>query len=175
MLYFAYGSNMNPYQMKHRCPGAVPLASAKLENYRLVERTFADIEKAEGEVVYGALWACSKDNIVALDRYEGYPSMYGKHMVEVKLCSGYRSHLIGTFGVPDGKCLKALTYEMTPETKEQRDFVPYSGHYIQVCATGGEWFSLPVNGYRYPHLTPRDEAEKRWLEAMNQQTEEGMA
>ena len=38
ITYFAYGSNMNPDQMKTRCPGAEAICPAKLRNYCLAER-----------------------------------------------------------------------------------------------------------------------------------------
>ena len=35
MRYFAYGSNMDPIQMKSRCPSAKVIGVAKLPHYRL--------------------------------------------------------------------------------------------------------------------------------------------
>ena len=37
--YFAYGSNMNNEQMKHRCPTAVPNGVAKLLKHRFLINT----------------------------------------------------------------------------------------------------------------------------------------
>lgn len=44
ILYFAYGSNMEPVRMAWRCPGAYPLGRAVLRNYKLTERLYADID-----------------------------------------------------------------------------------------------------------------------------------
>ena len=56
MKYFAYGSNLNIEQMKSRCPDSVGVSTAVLSGWRLVERTYADIEPAAGECVNGALY-----------------------------------------------------------------------------------------------------------------------
>ena len=42
--------------MRRRCPGAFPLGMAKLPNYRLSERLYADIDFEEGAAVYGVLY-----------------------------------------------------------------------------------------------------------------------
>ncbi len=47
MLYFAYGSNLNIKQMKQRCPDSIGISPAVLNGWKLVERTYADIEEAE--------------------------------------------------------------------------------------------------------------------------------
>ena len=38
ILYFAYGSNMNPFRMAQRCPRTTPLGVGILRNYRGAER-----------------------------------------------------------------------------------------------------------------------------------------
>ena len=43
-LYFAYGSNLNVLQMAQRCPDSVGISPAVLSDYKLVERSYADIE-----------------------------------------------------------------------------------------------------------------------------------
>ena len=48
ILYFAYGSNMEPVRMTRRCLGAYPLGRAVLRNYKLTERLYADIDFLEG-------------------------------------------------------------------------------------------------------------------------------
>ena len=54
MLYFAYGSNLNPPQMRRRCPGAQPEGRALLTNWRLIltTRGSANIVRAPGAGVY---------------------------------------------------------------------------------------------------------------------------
>ena len=50
MLYFAYGSNLNHFQMKRRCKDSIFLKKYELKGYRLTFRSkyrAADIEKKE--------------------------------------------------------------------------------------------------------------------------------
>jgi len=78
MLYFAYGSNLNKEQMKARCPKAKPIGFAVLEDHRLVFRDVADVIPSFGSEVKGAVWKITKKCLKALDRYEGYPKLYGR-------------------------------------------------------------------------------------------------
>jgi len=89
-LYFAYGSNINLEQMAVRCPAATPVCPVALDNYRLAFRGsfnfsgVATIIPAQGEKVYGLLWRITPACEQALDRYEGYPRLYGKEQVTVR-------------------------------------------------------------------------------------------
>ena len=64
MIYFAYGSNLNPTQMAERCPGHRSLGVARLPDHRLCfprySRTWrcasAGFEASPGDVVWGALY-----------------------------------------------------------------------------------------------------------------------
>tara|TARA_R100000152_G_C6782015_1_gene218008 strand:- start:1795 stop:2277 length:483 start_codon:yes stop_codon:yes gene_type:complete len=78
MIYLAYGSNLNKDQMSIRCPDAKPLGKFFLPNWRLVFKGVADIEKAEGFQVPVGAWELTDRCEKALDRYEGYPTLYGK-------------------------------------------------------------------------------------------------
>ena len=44
-LYAAYGSNLNKAQMQKRCPKSKPFGAIVLDEYRLVFKGVADIEK----------------------------------------------------------------------------------------------------------------------------------
>ncbi len=79
MKYFAYGSNLNVDQMQWRCKNAVPLGPYTLQGYRLVFRFYADITPAPGKSVKGGLWEITDEHEELLDRYEGYPDLYGKY------------------------------------------------------------------------------------------------
>jgi len=83
ILYAAYGSNLNHAQMAVRCPKARFVGTAILRDHALVFRRVADIEPAKGQVVPVGLWHLTKDCLEALDRYEGYPSLYGRKMLKV--------------------------------------------------------------------------------------------
>jgi gamma-glutamylcyclotransferase (GGCT)/AIG2-like uncharacterized protein YtfP len=82
-IYAAYGSNLNHGQMSVRCPKAIFLGTARLRNHRLVFRGVADIEPAIGCSVPLGLWHITKDCLMALDRYEGYPHLYGRRDFQV--------------------------------------------------------------------------------------------
>ena len=81
MLYFAYGSNLNLFQMKRRCKDSVFLKKYELKGYRLNFRSkyrAADIEKSKNSLVPGALFEISKSDEKKLDVYEDYPILYKK-------------------------------------------------------------------------------------------------
>jgi len=81
MLYFAYGSNLNHFQMKRRCKDSVFLKKYELKDYRLNFRSkyrAADIEKKKNSIVPGALFEISKSDEKKLDVYEDFPTLYTK-------------------------------------------------------------------------------------------------
>ena len=81
MLYFAYGSNLNLFQMKRRCKDSVFLKKYELKGYKLNFRSkyrAADIEKSKNSLVPGALFEISKSDEKKLDVYEDYPILYTK-------------------------------------------------------------------------------------------------
>jgi len=81
MLYFAYGSNLNHFQMKRRCKDSVFLKKINLTNFKLTFRSkyrAADIEPKKNSIVPGALFEISKSDEKKLDVYEDYPTLYRK-------------------------------------------------------------------------------------------------
>ena len=81
MLYFAYGSNLNHFQMKKRCRDSKYIKSIELKNFRLTFRSkyrAADIELKTNSIVQGALFEISKIDEKKLDLYEDYPILYNK-------------------------------------------------------------------------------------------------
>ena len=81
MLYFAYGSNLNHFQMKRRCKDSVFLKKYNLKGYRLNFRSkyrAADIEEKRNSIVQGALFEISKSDEKKLDVYEDFPILYTK-------------------------------------------------------------------------------------------------
>ena len=82
MLYFAYGSNLNHFQMKKRCKDSVFLKKINLTNFKLTFRSkykAADIESKKNSIVPGALFEISKSDEKKLDIYEDYPALYKKY------------------------------------------------------------------------------------------------
>ena len=100
MLYFAYGSNLNHFQMKRRCKDSVFLKKINLKDFRLTFRSkyrAADIEKKKNSIVPGALYEIFKSDEKKLDVYEDYPILYKKY-----------------YFIYYGK--KVMTYTMTKKT-----------------------------------------------------------
>jgi len=82
MLYFAYGSNLNHFQMKKRCKDSVFLKKINLKDFKLTFRSkyrAADIEYKKGSLVPGGLYEISKNDEKKLDVYEDYPNLYKKY------------------------------------------------------------------------------------------------
>ncbi len=82
MLYFAYGSNLNHFQMKKRCKDSIFLKKINLTNFKLTFRSkyrAADIELKKNSIVPGALFEISKNDEKKLDIYEDYPNLYKKY------------------------------------------------------------------------------------------------
>lgn len=103
-LYGAYGSNMNLEQMSDRCPKAMVVGTGIVEGYKLTFRGIykgvANIEPCKGREVPIVLWKITQDCERALDLYEGYPRLYIKEEVEIKV---------------KGKAKIAMVYVMTSE------------------------------------------------------------
>ena len=100
MLYFAYGSNLNHFQMKKRCKDSTYLKKIKLKNFRLTFRGIyrvADIELKENCTVPGGLFEISKSDEKKLDIYEDFPILYKKY-----------------YFIHNGK--KVMTYTMVKKT-----------------------------------------------------------
>jgi len=82
MLYFAYGSNLNHFQMKRRCKDSIFIKKINLKNFTLTFRSkyrAADIEFKKNSIVPGGLFEISKSDEKKLDRYEDYPILYKKY------------------------------------------------------------------------------------------------
>src|SRR6056300_241782 len=82
MLYFAYGSNLNLFQMKKRCKDSVFLKKINLKDFKLTFRSkyrAADIEPKKNSIVPGGLFEISKSDKRKLDIYEDYLILYKKY------------------------------------------------------------------------------------------------
>lgn len=135
MLYFAYGSNMDPVQMRERAPGARAVGAARLGGWRL---TFTrdspawgggvgHIEPADADEVWGVLWDATEADMMALDEYEGVAGgAYVRDTVTV-------TH--------DGEEIEAIVYLAVP-----RGFKQPSKRYIAALVRGAETHGLPA-GY----------------------------
>ena len=116
MLYFAYGSNLNHFQMKRRCKDSVFLKKIYLKDFKLTFRSkyrAADIEPKQDSTVPGALFEISKSDEKKLDIYEDYPIIYKKYYFTY-----YRK--------------KVMTYTMTKKT----GFTFPSERYLNIIKKG---------------------------------------
>lgn len=110
-LYFAYGSNMNLEQMEFRCPDAEVVGNVQLKDYRLAfcgqpsGCGVATILPEKGSIVDGVLWKITPSCEVSLDRYEGYPHLYGKETIAVHDVQGrVRVAAVYTMNAPYRYC-----------------------------------------------------------------------
>jgi len=129
MLYIAYGSNLNMEQMAYRCPDAKRVTTAVLKDYKLVFKgsmtgSYLTIVKSKGDMVPVGVWRISKSDEKNLDRYEGYPSFYEKHML--------------TIPCTDGKNHRVMVYIM----HENRVIGVPRKSYVDTCLKGYEDFGF---------------------------------
>ena len=126
MKYFAYGMNTILTQMASRCPSAVCLGPAWINDYRLVFRGVADIEPAPDIYCDGVLWDLTDSDLAALDILEGYPYHYTRFTVLVHTETG--SHT-------------ALVYQMVDQDAEYEP----SGYYFDMVHEGYTQNGVPVD------------------------------
>jgi gamma-glutamylcyclotransferase (GGCT)/AIG2-like uncharacterized protein YtfP len=122
-LHFAYGSNMNRAGMARRCPGAVALGRAVLDDHRFVITSdgYASVQRVRGERVHGVLWRLGARDLAALDAYEDVGGgLYTRAMIPV---------LSGGHGV------KALIYL----GRSREAGRPEPGYLDNVVAAAREW------------------------------------
>jgi len=133
VLYFAYGSNMDPEQMASRCLDAVVVGPARLSGWRL---TFTrdspawgggvgHIELAPGDEVWGVLWDATEADMASLDEYEGVG------------VGAYVRDVVSVVG-PDGVSVEAMVYIAVP-----RGYKAPSRHYLSALIRGAEAHGLP--------------------------------
>jgi gamma-glutamylcyclotransferase (GGCT)/AIG2-like uncharacterized protein YtfP len=131
--YFAYGSNMDPLQMRVRCPGARPIGAAKLAQHRWLINTdgYATVVPSAQDTVYGVLWQVTTGHLAALDEYEGVAEgIYWRTEAMVEPMSG-------------GTAIRALIYHARSE-KEGKPVPEYMEHILRTAKE----FSFPGNYLR---------------------------
>lgn len=132
MFYFAYGSNMERFQLKRLCPKAKFVAAATLSDHELSfvgnapmwGGGIANIRERPGKTVEGVVWEISEADRKVLDEYEGYPTLYLHKEIQV------RSHA--------GKAITAVAYIMA---NPGREMAP-SKRYKQLLTSGAEEHGL---------------------------------
>lgn len=105
-FYIAYGSNMNKDQMQLRCPDAKIIGKTYLNNWKLTMPFYANIQRTKGAKTPCLVWEITKEDEKKLDRYEGYPNLYEKKELLIKVNKTF---------------VTGMVYIMTAEyTKEKR-------------------------------------------------------
>ena len=89
-LFAAYGVGINRAEMAKRCPTAKLLGASTLRNHRLTFRgphaaAVANIEPAKSRSVTVLVWDITPADEAALDLYEGFPHLYEKQQVKIRL------------------------------------------------------------------------------------------
>jgi len=81
MYYLAYGMNTNRAAMASRCPKAKPMGGFYLPDHRLVFRGVADFRHDIDMVLPVVAWEITHDCLRALDKLEGYPTLYDRRKI----------------------------------------------------------------------------------------------
>lgn len=121
-LYIAYGSNLNFEQMAQRCPTAQVIGASVMNNWRLLFRgetkgAVATVERFRGGFVPILVWQLQPRDEATLDRYEGWPHLYRKETVRIRL---------------NGKTVSAMIYIMN----EIRPYGLPSLYYLNIIREG---------------------------------------
>ncbi|MBM2826227.1 MAG: hypothetical protein HW403_291 [Dehalococcoidia bacterium] len=140
MLYFAYGSNMSPTQMKERCQDARFVSTASLEGHRLAFLLYSNawhggvcgLVRDDADVVWGVVYDLSEEDMSRLDAWEGAPQSYYRQPAQVRLAS-------------NGEMAQAETYFFArPSTAEN---LP-SKRYMDRLLEGARHWGLPTEYIR---------------------------
>ena len=144
MLYFAYGSNLDPEQMRRRCPGHHVVGLAELRDFRLSGPLtshdwgggVASVSVAHGDQVWGVVHELTEDDLASLDRYEHFVApgdqhnLYDRETVSVQLVRADD----GSFP----RRLRAWTYIARPANPS-----PPSRRYLDAIVRGARHHRLP--------------------------------
>jgi gamma-glutamylcyclotransferase (GGCT)/AIG2-like uncharacterized protein YtfP len=123
MLYFAYGSNMDPDLIARRVPGAELVGPGRLDGFRLEFNVYsteweggaANLELDENAHTWGVLWDVPDDQFGGLDAFQGHPTFFRREDVSVEGPEGsviawtYRvAHQAGSYVRPTDEYLQVL-------------------------------------------------------------------
>ena len=120
MLYAAYGSNLDPQQMLHRCPHSPLRQTGWLTGWRITfggdgwDGALPTLVEESGEQVFVALYDVTEGDEKALDEWESEPSgLYRKIRMRVGALAGETTawaYLLDDFegGLPSARTLGIL-------------------------------------------------------------------
>jgi hypothetical protein len=142
MIYFAFGSNMDPAQMTARCPSHKVLGRAFLPDHELCfprrspkrDCGTAGLSRAKGGGVWGVLYALDEADLAKLHQAEGYSPDRG---------AGQNRHDYIEIAIrlegPKGEEVSAFTYLARPDGSGAAPSPDYVRHLIK----GAEHHRLP--------------------------------
>jgi len=119
-------------QINHLCPGAKYIGRAYLNNFKVTERQYADIDPCLNNTVYGMLWGVTNDHLISLDKFES--CCYERISVEINLLISHNE-------------FHSVTYIMSDYWKNHLNGVKYEPAYIEHCFNASKFLSLPENVY----------------------------
>lgn len=131
---FAYGSHMEPAQMRERCPESdLSRYVAEARGWTLCFRReskkrkggVGSIAAPDGASTWGVVFAVSERDLSRLDAYEGVPKAYRRELIDVVDAAGRPSKLWTYFAIPSGL----------------GDFTPHNDYVA--LHTGAVYFGLP--------------------------------
>jgi hypothetical protein len=124
-LVWAFGSNLDPAQMKRRCPSARKVMPFTVQNAALVFRAVADVAVRDGSKVPGGIWEISAADERQMDIYEGVSSgLYKRYHFTITL---------------KGVKRQVLFYKMN-----ETGIMPPSHQYIDTIMRGYRYFGLDL-------------------------------
>jgi hypothetical protein len=144
MLYFAYGSNLNPEQMRARAPEHVVIGMAALREHHLVFPLYSNnwgggvssIQLHHGETVWGMLYEVSDSDLASLDEAEGFRGPNDEHNIFDRV------HVTVELVRPDDgsfpRRVRADLYQARPSNPS-----PPSRRYLDAILTGARHHRLP--------------------------------
>lgn len=137
-IYFAYGSNLNPSQMRQRCPSSRFLCRALLQNFTFGFTKYSafrqggvmDILPQDDTHIWGVVYRVNEPDMEALDKKEGLfdtPPIYRRTIRPVL-----------REGLPQ-RVIQAQMYEIIEKAAD----IPPSESYMRVILEGAQYWQLP--------------------------------
>ena len=161
MLYFAYGSNLDPEQMRSRCPSHRVVGLAALRDHRLVFPLYsqrwgggvASVQLAHGSTVWGLVYDLTDADLAVLDGYEGFRgpgdqhNLYDRDAMKVELTRADDDSFPRT--------VRAAIYVARPSNPS-----PPSRRYLDAILRGAQSHRLPEEYVTKIAATPVGEEPK---------------
>ena len=140
--YFAYGSNLNLEQIKHRCKDVIKVGSVILKGYELEFRYYLTIKENKNSEVPLGIFKISSDDELNLDIYEGYPRFYRKEELSIDF---------------NDEKITGIIYIMNENTRKT---IPPSQTYLNTCLKGYQDFDFDEKYLRLAYKNSLSEVRK---------------